>query len=106
MSVGCLAVLLSLAAAGDGSAGYARPELLIEPAELARPGAAKRYRILDARGKGVYRAGHVPGAVWLDHTTWSRAFGEGQDRAGWEKRLGALGITPDMPVAVYDDSLA
>jgi thiosulfate/3-mercaptopyruvate sulfurtransferase len=106
MSAACLALLLGLVAAGDTPAGYARPELLVEPAELAKPEVARRYRILDARGKAAYREGHVPGAVWLDHITWTRAFGEGKDVEGWEKRLGALGITPETPVAVYDDSLA
>jgi thiosulfate/3-mercaptopyruvate sulfurtransferase len=106
MSAVCLALLLGSAAAGGPPAGYARPELLVEPAELARPEVAKRYRILDARGKAAYLAGHVPGAVWLDHISWMRAFGEGQDTPGWEKRLGALGVTPETPVAVYDDSLA
>jgi thiosulfate/3-mercaptopyruvate sulfurtransferase len=87
--------------AADQPAAYARADLLVEPADLAH---AKNLRILDARGKGKYVDGHVPGAVWIDATTWARAFGEGEDQAGWEKRIGALGITTETPVAIYDDS--
>jgi thiosulfate/3-mercaptopyruvate sulfurtransferase len=99
-------LLVALCAAADRPAAYTRPELLIEPADLARPEVAARYAIFDARGKGPYLQGHVPGAVWLDAVTWARKFGEGEDREGWEKRVGALGITLDTPVAVYDDSMS
>jgi thiosulfate/3-mercaptopyruvate sulfurtransferase len=77
--------------------------LLIEPADIARQ-AARGLHILDARGKGKYLDGHVPGAVWIDATTWARAFGEGTDQAGWEARVGSLGITPATAVAIYDDN--
>ena len=99
-------LLVALFAAADRPAAYARPELLIEPAELIKPEVASRYVVLDARGKGPYLQGHAAGAVWLDAVTWARKFGEGEDRAGWEQRVGALGIRPDTPVVVYDDSLA
>src|SRR5947209_6547079 len=104
MSLALTSLVLLLLAA-DKPAGYARPELLVEPAELAKD-VVKGLRVLDARGKGKYLDGHVPGALWVDATTWARAFGEGGDQAGWEKRVGAVGITTDTPVAVYDDSLS
>jgi thiosulfate/3-mercaptopyruvate sulfurtransferase len=93
-------VLLFLGVA-DKPATYARPDLLIESGDLPK---LKNLRVLDARGKGKYVDGHVPGAVWIDATTWARTFGEGEDQAGWEKRIGALGITIEAPVAIYDDS--
>jgi thiosulfate/3-mercaptopyruvate sulfurtransferase len=96
-----LATLAFLLPGADQPATYARPDMLVEPADLAQ---AKNLHVLDARGKGKYVDGHVPGAVWVDATTWARAFGEGGDQAGWEKRIGALGITTETPVAIYDDS--
>jgi thiosulfate/3-mercaptopyruvate sulfurtransferase len=65
----CLALLLFPAAARP--AAYPRPDLLVEAGDLAK---AKDFRVLDARGKGTYLDGHVPGAVWVDHVTWARAF--------------------------------
>lgn len=44
---------------------YPRPELLVEPAALAKPEAATGFVVLDAREKGKYAAGHVPGARWV-----------------------------------------
>jgi thiosulfate/3-mercaptopyruvate sulfurtransferase len=101
-------VLTSLAlllGAPDKPANYARPELLVEPAVLAKE-VARGLRILDARGKSMYIAGHVPGAVWIDATTFARSFGDGGDQPGWEKRIGALGINIDTPVAIYDDAMS
>src|ERR1700722_8296992 len=100
-----LTSLLLLFATADEPTGYARPELLIEPAALAKE-TVKGLHILDARGKGKYLDGHVPAAVWIDATTWARAFGEGGDQPAWEKRVGALGISAETPVAIYDDSLS
>jgi thiosulfate/3-mercaptopyruvate sulfurtransferase len=101
LTLPCLALLLTPAA--DKPAAYPRPDLLVEPAELAK---LKDVRVLDARGKGKYLDGHVPGAVWVDALGWSRAFGDGKDLAGWQKRLGDLGIDVDTVVVVYDDSLS
>ena len=78
---------------------YPRPDLLAEPAELAkRPDAA---RVLDVRGKNLYDAGHVPGAVWVDAAGWSRAFNAQPEPAAWARRLGDAGIDPAKPVVVY-----
>ncbi len=82
---------------------YPRKDLLIEPAELAKPEVAKQYVILDARGVAKYKSGHVPNAVWVDHGQWSKAFEHGKDAEGWGKRIGALGIGPETKVVVYDD---
>jgi thiosulfate/3-mercaptopyruvate sulfurtransferase len=96
MTLPCVALLLL------APAGYARPELLLEPAELAKPEVAKKFVILDARNREAYRAGHVPGAVWVDVSGWAKAFAAGQDPAEWAKRVGALGIDAGTPVVVSD----
>jgi thiosulfate/3-mercaptopyruvate sulfurtransferase len=98
-----LAVLLAPAA---DTAAYPRPDLLIEASELKKPETARKYVVLDARGKGAYKDGHVPGAVWLDSVTWERGFKDGQDEKGWAERIGALGVSADTPVVVYDNNLA
>jgi thiosulfate/3-mercaptopyruvate sulfurtransferase len=100
-----LAVLLA-PAADTAPAAYPRPALLIEASELMKPEVARKYVILDARGKGAYKAGHVPGAIWLDAVTWERAFKDGQDAKGWAERIGALGVSADTPVVVYDNNLS
>src|SRR5262249_40244816 len=105
------ALLLLLPGGGPKAGGYPRPELLIEAAELARPEVAKEYRILDARPRAKYLAGHVPDAVWVDHATWAKAFAAGQDPKEWAQRLGTLGLAPKgaaVPVGrqrgvAYDD---
>jgi thiosulfate/3-mercaptopyruvate sulfurtransferase len=88
------------------AAGYAKPELLIEADDLPGYAAEGSVRILDCRGKGKYLDGHVPGAMWLDTITWMRAFGEGEDREAWSKRIGGLGIDTGTKVVVYDASRA
>ena len=64
--------------AGD-EPGYARPGLLMEPAELAKPAAAEKFIVLDAGSEEQHKEGHIPGALWLDHDAWKAAFGDGQD---------------------------
>jgi thiosulfate/3-mercaptopyruvate sulfurtransferase len=93
---------LALLAAEDRTPGYARANLLVEPAELARPQTAKKYVVLDARGADAYTAGHVPGAVRVDARAWAKAFAAGQDRSDWTERIGALGIDGKKPVVIYD----
>ena len=62
--------------------------------------------VLDVRPLEQYRSGHLNGATWLDLTTWTklaRSTDRGfSDRAGWEKRIGDLGIDADDSVLVYD----
>jgi len=82
--------------------GYPRPDLLIEPAELAKNPAA--FLILDCRDRAAYQAGHVPGAANIDATEWAKQFQDGKDIAGWCKRLGALGIQTNSTVVLYDDA--
>ena len=93
---------LALGLAGE-EPGYARPELLLEPAELAKPAVAEQFVILDAGSEERYQQGHVPGAIRLDHDAWKAAFGDGQDAEAWSERIGKLGIRPGSKVVVYDD---
>jgi thiosulfate/3-mercaptopyruvate sulfurtransferase len=90
-------------AANAETAKYAHPELLVEPAELAKPDVAGQFVILDARSQEEYQQEHIPGARWVNHGEWSKAFGDGQDAQGWSERIGALGIGRDSRVVVYDN---
>jgi thiosulfate/3-mercaptopyruvate sulfurtransferase len=97
-----LASLFIAAFASAGEKTYPRPDLLVEPADLAR--AAGSFVILDARDRRGYDGGHVASARWVDHAAWARAFDEGKDAEGWGKRIGSLGIGAGTRVVVYDDS--
>jgi len=100
-------MLIALAiSAGTLAAEYPRAELLAEPAELATSQARSQVVILDAREKAQYDAGHLPGARWVNHAEWSKAFEDGNDQAGWSQRIGELGLDTTTPVVVYDDNLA
>jgi len=85
---------------------YARPKLLLETSELAKPEVAEQLVILDARTREAYDQSHIPGARWVDHETWKSALGDGADAEGWSKRIGDLGIGADSKVVVYDDASA
>jgi thiosulfate/3-mercaptopyruvate sulfurtransferase len=98
-----LSAMLWPAVALAGEPGYARPELLLETAELAEPAVARRFVILDAGTEERYKQAHVPGALWVDHDAWKAAFGDGRDAQGWSERIGKLGIGADSKVVVYDD---
>jgi thiosulfate/3-mercaptopyruvate sulfurtransferase len=80
---------------------YARPDLLIQPTELAT--VAGQFVILDARDHVKYEQGHIPAARWVDHATWAKSFQDGQDTESWSKRIAGLGIDADSKVVVYDD---
>ena len=82
---------------------YARPELLVEPADLAKADPAKPFVVLDARDRKKYSESRVPGARWIDAAAWAKAFGQGSDAAGWSRRIGELGIAQGARVVVYDD---
>lgn len=97
---GLLAVVSPSQAADDC---YARPEMLIEPADLARLETAKDVVVLDARERKAFDENHIPGARWIDAATWAKAFGDGTDAKAWSARIGELGIGPKSRVVVYDD---
>lgn len=85
-------------------ATYPRPDLLLEPTELAKPEVAGRFVILDVRGQEAYEKGHIPAALRVDHDTWKAAFDGGKDVKGWSRRIGELGIGNDTAVVLYDDN--
>jgi thiosulfate/3-mercaptopyruvate sulfurtransferase len=98
-----VAVLIFTTSLGEKPASYPRADLLIDPTELLKPEIAKQFRILDARPKDQYEAGHIPNAVWVDHDDWSKTFAKDLDATRWQKLVGQLGITPDTRVVLYDD---
>ncbi|NUQ65402.1 MAG: sulfurtransferase [Pirellulales bacterium] len=83
---------------------YSKPDLLIEPSDLACPDTGRQFVVLDARSREAYDLGHIPGARHVNHDAWKDAFGDGQDREGWGRRIGELGIGPDSKIVVYDDA--
>lgn len=86
-------------AEGKGSAW------LVSFAELEKQLGGPDLRLLDARPKAEYAAGHIPGAVWVDAKaveTMAAKPGALADRAAWEKWLAPLGIGPKTRVLVYD----
>lgn len=102
----CPIFLFALGLAGLANAAetpYARPRLLMEPAELAKPEVGRQFVILDARKQEAYAAEHIPGALWVDPEAWKAAFADGKDVEGWSKRIGQLGIDAGAKVVVYDD---
>ncbi len=96
-----LALLHGSAQAAEDAA-YPRPELLVEPAALAKPESAKQFIVLDARARKAFDESRVPGARWVDAAAWAKAFGTGNDGEGWSRRIGALGIDGNAKVVVYD----
>ena len=61
-----------------GDTPYARPELLLEPTELAKPDVSRQFVILDVRSQAEYDLGHVPGARRVDHDAWKEGVWRGQ----------------------------
>ena len=87
-----------------GADTYPRADLLVEPAQLAKPDVARQFVILDARAQESYQQEHIPAARRVDHDAWAKAFGDGQDAKNWSKRIGELGIGSDSQVVIYDDN--
>lgn len=90
---------------GVQSAGYARPELLVDTAWVAQHLADANVRIVDMRARG-YADGHIPEAVFLDNN-WIR-----NPKAPptflptpqeFEALMSRLGIGNNTRVVAYDD---
>lgn len=101
----CWLMLALSTTGGDAAKDYPRKELLVEVKDLAKPDVAKSFLILDARSQEKYKQGQIPGAAWVDHEEWSKAFGKTQDPKEWAKRIGDLGIENGDKVLVYDDAM-
>ncbi len=84
--------------------------LLMEPGELnqllSNPQREGIVRVLDARPKKQYDAGHIDGAVWVNHDLWNKTFTAKQDPKEWAKLIGQLAIPKHATVVIYDDARA
>ena len=96
----CLVLIAAVGCAPSGA--YPRGDLLLEPAELAKPAAMKQLVILDARSRDEYDKEHIPGAIPVDFDVWKSAFGQGTDAEGWGKRIAETGIGGQSKVVIYD----
>ncbi len=91
------------ALAADTFYVYPQPFILLEASELAVPGTAADFVILDARKKVKYERSHIPNAIWIVVATWKKSFGNGDGKNAWGERIGSLGIGQKSNVVVYDD---
>jgi thiosulfate/3-mercaptopyruvate sulfurtransferase len=83
-------------------AKYAKPDLLVEPADATEG----KFTILDTRPKEKYADGHIPGAANVPVGPWAKAVNEGKaDAAYWKNALATVGVGPKTPVLVYSDDL-
>ncbi len=86
--------------------GYARPELLAEPDWVRDHREDHQVRIIDCRGEQDYRAGHIPGAVWLGAHNWLK----GPDKVhvmsaeDFGALMGSRGVGNDALVIAYSAS--
>ena len=86
---------------------YRNPQLLIETQKLAQLLSSPQLRLLDARPREEYRAGHLPGAVNVPALATDDL---DANRHGfpippeWAERLfSGAGISSDSQVVIYDD---
>jgi thiosulfate/3-mercaptopyruvate sulfurtransferase len=103
---GSLALLLGAASACRSARGYARPEMLVQTAELAAGAGGPGLRIVDARSAEAYAQGHIPGAVLFEAAKLRTEDAEAAylpSPAEVAEKASALGIGRDTRVVIYDD---
>ncbi len=90
--------------------GYANPQLLVTPGELAerlRPGGPAPPLLIDLRPPDAYAAGHIPTAIHLDLWAVSLIDTDPAPLAAFtwmiEHVLAAHGIQTATPIVVYDE---
>ena len=71
------------------------------PDPTHRPEYAARGELYDARGRGQYAAGHIPGASAAPTTENLDEAGLLQDEQALRDRFAALGIDGSQPAGVY-----
>jgi thiosulfate/3-mercaptopyruvate sulfurtransferase len=99
-------VLAELAVVTALTAGFARPEQLVDTAWVAAHAADADVRIVDMRGGGgTYSSGHVPGAVALSLLELRGASPPTflPSAAAFESLMGRLGISNATRVVAYDE---
>lgn len=101
-----ISTLLLSSAAFAQQSSYPRGELLVEPDQLMQSIDDQPFVILDVRPKEQYQEGHLPGALWIDADLWKQKFDSGNGADEWAERIGALGISRQSKVVIYDDSSA
>ena len=97
-------VTFIVAAQGSGS-GYARPELLVEPAWLLEHLNDPAVRVVDMRRDG-YETDHIPGAVRLENEAIRIANRPATflpTPEEFEALMARLGIGPSTRVIAYDE---
>ena len=86
--------------------GYARPEILVSTEWVARHLQNPQVRIIESNEDSLlYPSGHVPGSVEVD---WARDLNDPVrrdyvDRAGFERLMSRIGVTPETSVVFYGD---
>ena len=99
-------LVASVSAQTAATASYARPELLVDTAQLAANLNDSKLRILDVRPADKYQQGHIPGAINVIAGQLDQKVGEVQDVAPAEKIaeiFGNLGVGNEHKVIIYDD---
>ncbi len=86
--------------------GYAHPDVLVTTEWVARNLQDPHLRIIESNEDSLlYPSGHVPGAVEVD---WARDLNDPVrrdyvDRAGFERLMSRIGVTPETDVVFYGD---
>lgn len=86
-------------------AGYARPDLLAEPAWLWEHRNDANLRIIDCGPPDAYRRAHIPGAVGLPVHNFLKADAElvhVMPADGFAELMSALGVSAATTVVAYD----
>jgi thiosulfate/3-mercaptopyruvate sulfurtransferase len=89
-------------------AAYPNGKLLVEPTDLKKSIDSSSVLVVDVRPPDAYRQGHLPDAVSLDIeqlTKQSRQPGALKDAKLWAELVGSVGIQPDKPVVIYDETV-
>jgi thiosulfate/3-mercaptopyruvate sulfurtransferase len=88
------------------SRGYANPDVLVSTDWVAEHLNDPNVRLIESdEDTLLYGSGHIPGAVEVD---WTRDLNDQVrrdylDRAGFEKLMSRIGVTPDTTVVFYGD---
>jgi thiosulfate/3-mercaptopyruvate sulfurtransferase len=104
-SAAVLSLTIAVRSRGGEPPGTGSPPPLVAHEELQKRLIDPALRLIDARPRADYDAGHIPGAVWLGPKVFEPLIrGEAAtDRAAWRRVLAPLGVDPATEILVYDD---